>query len=257
MRYTVKKTFEVAQQTGIALIVQVKSNQPTLHQKIIDLAAVAAPLSSHHSHDKGRNRDETRTVGVFDPRTNSTTATGRATPMPSSVSSVSSTPATPRRAAEPHHRDRLLRLEQTTDCQPRSPGDPRALGDRDDLPLQPRRHLRRRPLAYPDQSRRIRPTEKFRLQHPQGKPHRHAQSGPISRRSRRLRPPVTTRHYLALNSRCPGGQIEGGPREGAGDIQCVGQGNRTAIHPSFAHMRNVGWRKPRRGLLARLVGDTD
>jgi hypothetical protein len=67
MRYTVKKTFDVAQQTGIGLIVQVKSNQPTLHQNIVDLSAVAAPLSSHHSHDKARNRDETRTVCVFEP----------------------------------------------------------------------------------------------------------------------------------------------------------------------------------------------
>lgn len=67
MRYTVKKTFDVAQQTSIDLIVQVKSNQPTLHQNIIELSAVAAPLSSHHSHDKARNRDESRTVCVFDP----------------------------------------------------------------------------------------------------------------------------------------------------------------------------------------------
>ncbi|MFZ2077010.1 MAG: hypothetical protein WAV38_10275, partial [Xanthobacteraceae bacterium] len=31
------------------------------------MSATTAPLSSHHSHDKGRNRDESRTVCVFDP----------------------------------------------------------------------------------------------------------------------------------------------------------------------------------------------
>ena len=59
--------FDVAAQTGVDLIVQVKSNQPTLKQNITDLAAATAPLSSHHSHDQGRNRDESRTVCVFDP----------------------------------------------------------------------------------------------------------------------------------------------------------------------------------------------
>src|ERR1700712_247830 len=67
MRYTVKKLFDVAAQTGVDLIVQVKSNQPTLQQNITDLAAATAPLSSHHSHDRGRNRDESRAVCVFDP----------------------------------------------------------------------------------------------------------------------------------------------------------------------------------------------
>ena len=67
MRYTVKKTFDVAQQSGIGLIVQVKGNQPSLQQNLAELSAVTAPLSSHHSHDKGRNRYESRTVRVFDP----------------------------------------------------------------------------------------------------------------------------------------------------------------------------------------------
>jgi predicted transposase YbfD/YdcC len=62
-----QKTFDAAQQSGIGLIVQVKSNQPTLQQNIAELSTAATPLSSHHSHDKGRNRDETRTVCVFDP----------------------------------------------------------------------------------------------------------------------------------------------------------------------------------------------
>jgi predicted transposase YbfD/YdcC len=49
------------------LIVQVKDNQPTLRQQIQGLTATAVPLTSAHSHDRGRNRDESRTVTVFDP----------------------------------------------------------------------------------------------------------------------------------------------------------------------------------------------
>jgi len=49
------------------LIVGVKDNQPTLHQKSQEIAATAALLGSAHSHDKGRNRDERRTVAVFNP----------------------------------------------------------------------------------------------------------------------------------------------------------------------------------------------
>ena len=45
----------------------VKDNQPTLRQTIQEVSATTAPLGSAHSHDKGRNRDERRTVTVFDP----------------------------------------------------------------------------------------------------------------------------------------------------------------------------------------------
>jgi predicted transposase YbfD/YdcC len=62
-----KKHFEIAAEAGIALIVQVKDNQPSLHQQIQQIAAATAPLGSDHSRDKGRNRDESRTVTVFDP----------------------------------------------------------------------------------------------------------------------------------------------------------------------------------------------
>jgi len=62
-----KKHFEVAAAANVALIVQVKANQPTLHQRSQEIAATAAPLSTAHSRDKGRNRDERRTVAVFDP----------------------------------------------------------------------------------------------------------------------------------------------------------------------------------------------
>ena len=67
MRCTAKKTFEAAAQAGIALIVQVKGNQPTLHEQSQSISATTAPLGSACSHDKGRNRDECRTVAVFDP----------------------------------------------------------------------------------------------------------------------------------------------------------------------------------------------
>ena len=62
-----KKHFEVAAEANIALLVQVKDNQPGLHQRIQDLANTAAPLGSACSRDHGRNRDESRTVRVFDP----------------------------------------------------------------------------------------------------------------------------------------------------------------------------------------------
>jgi predicted transposase YbfD/YdcC len=67
MRCTVKKTFEVAAEANLALIVQVKDNQPSLHERIQDLSNTTAPLGSAHSRDHGRNRDESRTVSVFDP----------------------------------------------------------------------------------------------------------------------------------------------------------------------------------------------
>jgi len=62
-----KKHFEVAAEANIAPIIQVKDNQPTLRQQIQEIAAATAPLESAHSRDKGRNRDESRTVTVFDP----------------------------------------------------------------------------------------------------------------------------------------------------------------------------------------------
>ena len=67
MRCTAKKTFETATQASIALIVGVKDNQPTLHQRVQEVSATTAPLGTAHSHDKGRNRDERRAVTVFEP----------------------------------------------------------------------------------------------------------------------------------------------------------------------------------------------
>ena len=62
-----KKHFEVAAEADIALIVQVKDNQPSLRQRIQEISTTTAPLGSVRSRDKGRNRDESRTVTVFDP----------------------------------------------------------------------------------------------------------------------------------------------------------------------------------------------
>jgi len=62
-----KKTFEVAAEANIALIVQVKDNQPTLNQKSQEIATTTAPIDAVGSRTRGRNRDERRTVTVFDP----------------------------------------------------------------------------------------------------------------------------------------------------------------------------------------------
>ncbi len=62
-----KKTFEVAEKTKVGLIVQVKSNQPTLLQAATGIALTTPPLSADHSHDKARGRDENRIVEVFKP----------------------------------------------------------------------------------------------------------------------------------------------------------------------------------------------
>ena len=67
MRCTAKKTFEAAAAANLVLIAQVKGNQPTLRRQIQLVSATTAPLGSARSHDKGRNRDERRTVAVFDP----------------------------------------------------------------------------------------------------------------------------------------------------------------------------------------------
>jgi predicted transposase YbfD/YdcC len=61
-----KKHFEVAAQTNASLIVQVKDNQPTLHQQIQAISLTTAPLGYDKRHNKGRNRDETRIAAVFE-----------------------------------------------------------------------------------------------------------------------------------------------------------------------------------------------
>ena len=173
-----KKHFEVAAQANIALIVQVKDNQPTLHQQIAEISATTAPLGAAHSHDRGRNRDERRTVTVFDPADKLADTDWH--PHIAAIIRVERTVFT--RNAKTgllHHSAETAFYVSNTPitADPRRRGHPRALEDREHVPLQPRCHLRRRPLAHPHQPRRLRPPAQFRLQHPQGQPHRHAQPG--------------------------------------------------------------------------------
>jgi hypothetical protein len=75
MRCTVKKTFRGRRTRRrcpdrpepAPAKAGVKDNQPTLHRQIEDIAATTAPRGCAHRHDTGRNRDERRTVTVFDP----------------------------------------------------------------------------------------------------------------------------------------------------------------------------------------------
>ena len=62
-----KKTFEAAAAANAHLIVQLKDNQPILHQKVEVVCNTAKPLSGVRTVDqKRRNRHETRTIAVFD-----------------------------------------------------------------------------------------------------------------------------------------------------------------------------------------------
>jgi predicted transposase YbfD/YdcC len=49
------------------LIVQLKSNQPTLLDTAQRIALEVAPRAVHLSRDKGRNRDESRIVSTYEP----------------------------------------------------------------------------------------------------------------------------------------------------------------------------------------------
>jgi predicted transposase YbfD/YdcC len=66
MRFTVKKTFEVAAQAKAQIVVQLKGNQPTLRQKIESLCASGTPVETVTTIDQARSRHETRTVTVFE-----------------------------------------------------------------------------------------------------------------------------------------------------------------------------------------------
>lgn len=67
MPCTVKKTFEAAKDTGNFLIVQVKSNQPTLHDTIETVCAAEQPNDSVETVDrKHHGRQEHRLVETFD-----------------------------------------------------------------------------------------------------------------------------------------------------------------------------------------------
>lgn len=62
-----KKTFAAATAANAHLIVQLKDNQPSLHQAVVVACARALPLSEVKTVDaKRRNRHETRCIAVFD-----------------------------------------------------------------------------------------------------------------------------------------------------------------------------------------------
>lgn len=62
-----KKTFDAAAAANAHLIVQLKDNQPSLHQAVVVACARAQPFSEVETVDaKRRNRHETRRIAVFD-----------------------------------------------------------------------------------------------------------------------------------------------------------------------------------------------
>ena len=67
MPCTVKKTFEIARQTGNDLIVQVKSNQKGLLRRLEGIVAATAPIEADDSRHLARNRQEDRRVEVYAP----------------------------------------------------------------------------------------------------------------------------------------------------------------------------------------------
>ena len=52
--------------SGNDLLVQVKENQPGLIERLRQTAEQVAPLEVAESRDRGRNRQEDRTVAIFD-----------------------------------------------------------------------------------------------------------------------------------------------------------------------------------------------
>ena len=67
MPCTVKKTFEIARETGNSLVVQVKANQQALHEAIEAICATGTPADSAETVDSNRHgRQEHRRVQTFD-----------------------------------------------------------------------------------------------------------------------------------------------------------------------------------------------
>src|SRR5512147_951178 len=66
MPYTPKKTVEVVHKTENHLLVQLKRNQPTLYERLLEQVVPQPAATVHHSHEVGRhNRLERRTVSVW------------------------------------------------------------------------------------------------------------------------------------------------------------------------------------------------
>ena len=101
MQCTAKKTFRDRRSGRHRLIVQVKDNQPTLHQRSRTSPPPRAPRGSANSHDKGRNRDERRIVTVFDPAGKLADTDWQPASPPSSASNARVHPQRRNRAAAP------------------------------------------------------------------------------------------------------------------------------------------------------------
>jgi predicted transposase YbfD/YdcC len=65
MPCTVKKTFEIANDTGNHLLVQLKANQAKLFDAVCIIANSASPAETAFTRNTGRSRQEDRTVEVF------------------------------------------------------------------------------------------------------------------------------------------------------------------------------------------------
>ena len=65
MPCTVKKTFEIARDTGNHLLVQLKANQSNLFDAVCNITATIPPVETSSSRNNGRSRAEHRTVDVF------------------------------------------------------------------------------------------------------------------------------------------------------------------------------------------------
>ena len=66
MRCTVKKTFEMAKDTGSFLVAQVKANQQTLHDGIEAICAVDPPADRAETVDRNRHGRQECRVETFD-----------------------------------------------------------------------------------------------------------------------------------------------------------------------------------------------
>jgi predicted transposase YbfD/YdcC len=65
MPCTVKKTFEIARDTGNHLLVQLKANQAKLFDAVCIIGNSAGPAETAFARNTGRSRQEDRTVEVF------------------------------------------------------------------------------------------------------------------------------------------------------------------------------------------------
>jgi predicted transposase YbfD/YdcC len=123
-----KDAFKRAAETGNALLVQVKQNQPTLHDTLAGLCTRQQPLDRHETVDRRRHgRQEHRLVEVFDTAGQLDTEWQ---PLIAGVARVSrlTFEKDTRAVAEPRG-DRLLRLPDPSRRRDPRPRRPLALGN--------------------------------------------------------------------------------------------------------------------------------